>query len=41
MVEILIHAGVNLSMDQCPKTQEEEEDISHVPYVSAVGRCMK
>ena len=24
-------------MDQCPKTHEEEEDMSHVPYVSAVG----
>jgi hypothetical protein len=25
---------------QCPKTQEEEEDMSHVPYASAVGSLM-
>jgi hypothetical protein len=24
-------------VDHCPKTHEEEEDMSHVPYVSAVG----
>jgi len=27
-------------MDQCPKTHEEEEDMSHVPYVSVVGSFM-
>ena len=27
-------------MDQCPKTYEEEEDMSRVPYVSAVGSLM-
>jgi hypothetical protein len=27
-------------MDQCPKTQEEEEDMSHVPYASVVGSLM-
>jgi hypothetical protein len=34
--------GVKLSTDQCPKTHEEEEDMSHVPYVSAVfyGFCL-
>eukprot|EP00253_Pinus_taeda_P017592 PITA_17592 len=26
--------------EECPKTQEEEEDMSHVPYVSVVGRLM-
>eukprot|EP00253_Pinus_taeda_P029457 PITA_29457 len=25
---------------QCPKAQEEEEDMSHVPYASAVGSLM-
>jgi hypothetical protein len=25
---------------QCPKTHEEEEDMSHVPYQSAVGSLM-
>jgi len=28
--------GVRLSTEQCPKTQEEEEDMSCVPYASAV-----
>eukprot|EP00253_Pinus_taeda_P033371 PITA_33371 len=32
--------GVKLSAEQCPKTQEEEEDMSHVPYASAVGSMM-
>jgi hypothetical protein len=31
-VPILV--GVNLSTDQCSKKQEEEEEMSHVPYVS-------
>ena len=29
--------GVKLCAEQCPKTQEEEEDMSYVPYASAVG----
>jgi hypothetical protein len=36
-VKVPIHVGVKLSIDQCPKTQEDEEDMSHVPYVSAIG----
>eukprot|EP00253_Pinus_taeda_P024467 PITA_24467 len=32
--------GVRLSAEQCPKTQEEEEDMSRVPYASAVGSLM-
>jgi hypothetical protein len=39
-IEVPILVGVNLSVDQCPKTQEEEEDMSRVPYVSAVGSLM-
>jgi hypothetical protein len=31
-VKVPIAVGVKLSMDQCPKTQEEEEDMSRVPY---------
>jgi hypothetical protein len=38
MVPILV--GVNLSVDQCLKTREEEEKISHVPYASVVGSLM-
>jgi hypothetical protein len=39
-VKVLIPVGVKLFVDQCPKIQEEEEDLSHVPYASAVGRLM-
>jgi hypothetical protein len=39
-VKVPIHIGVKLFADQCPKTQEEEEDMSHVPYASAVGSLM-
>jgi hypothetical protein len=38
MVPILV--GVKLSADQCPKTHEEEEDMSHVPYASAFSSLM-
>jgi len=37
LVKVPIPIGVKLSAEQCPKTQEEEEDMSHVPYASAVG----
>ena len=39
-VKVPISIGVKLSADQCPKTQEEEEDMSHVPYASAVCSLM-
>jgi hypothetical protein len=39
-VKVPIPIGVKLSADQCPKTQEEEEDVSHVPYASAIGSLM-
>ena len=34
-VNVPIPIRVNLSVEQCPKTKEEEEDMSHVPYASA------
>ena len=40
LVKVPIPVGVRLSAEQCPKTQEEEEDISRVPYASAVGSMM-
>ena len=40
LIKVPIHVGVKFSMDQCPKTQEEEEDMSRVPYVSVVGSFM-
>jgi hypothetical protein len=39
-VRVPIPRGVKLSTDQCPKTHEEEEDMSRVPYVSVVGSLM-
>jgi hypothetical protein len=39
-IKVPIHVGAKLSADQCPKKHEEDEDMSHVPYVSAVGSLM-
>jgi hypothetical protein len=39
-IKVPIPIGVKLSADQCPKTHEEEEDMSRVPYVSEVGILM-
>eukprot|EP00253_Pinus_taeda_P025216 PITA_25216 len=36
----LVTEGVKLSAEQCPKTQEEEEEMSRVPYASAAGSLM-
>jgi hypothetical protein len=40
LVKVPIPIVVKLSTDQCPKTQEEEEDMSHVLYASAVDNLM-
>jgi hypothetical protein len=37
LVKVPIPIGVKLSVDQCPKTHKEEEDMSHVLYASAIG----
>jgi hypothetical protein len=34
-VKVLIPIGAKLSTNQCLKTQEEEEEMFHVPHVSA------
>jgi hypothetical protein len=39
-VKVPILVGVKLFTDHCPKTHEEEEDMSLVPYASAVGSLM-
>ena len=39
-MKVPIPVGVRLSAEQCPKTQEEEEDMSRVPYASAFGSLM-
>jgi hypothetical protein len=40
LIKVPIPVGVKLSADQCPKTHEEEEDMYHVPYASAVDSLM-
>ncbi|XP_075084914.1 secreted RxLR effector protein 161-like [Nicotiana tabacum] len=35
-----IARGETLSLEMCPKTENEKEDISRVPYSSAVGSLM-
>eukprot|EP00253_Pinus_taeda_P034539 PITA_34539 len=39
-VKVPIPVGVKLSIEQCPKTQEQEKDMFRVPYASAVGSLM-
>ena len=39
-MKVPIPVGVKLSTEQCPKTQEEEEDMSRVPYASVVSSLM-
>jgi hypothetical protein len=39
-IRVPITLGVNLSIDQCPNTQEHEENMSHVPYASVLGSLM-
>ena len=39
LIKVPTPVGARLTK-QCPKTQEEEEDMSHVPYASAVGSLM-
>eukprot|EP00253_Pinus_taeda_P020061 PITA_20061 len=40
LVKVVILVGVKLYVEECHKTQEEEEDMSHVPYASAVDSLM-
>ena len=39
-MKVPIPVGVNLSAEKCPKTQEEEEDMSRVSYASVLGSLM-
>ena len=39
-MKVPIPVGVRLSAEQCPKTQEEEDGMSHVPHASVVGSLM-
>ena len=40
MLTVPIPVGVRLSAEQCPKTQEEEDNMSRVSYASVVGSLM-
>jgi hypothetical protein len=39
-VKVPIPVAVRLSTEQCPKAQEEEEDMSRVPYTRSFGSLM-
>ena len=39
-IKVSIPVGVRISAEQCPKTQEEEQDMSHVPYARVVWSLM-
>jgi len=40
LLKVPIPIGVKLSVEQCPRAQEEEEDMSRVPYTSVVSSLM-
>jgi hypothetical protein len=40
LVKVPIPVGARLTVEQCPRTQEEMEDMAHVPYASVVGSIM-
>jgi len=40
LVKVPILVGVNLYVEQCPKTQGEIEYMEHVAYASVVGNLM-
>jgi hypothetical protein len=40
LVKVPIPIGVKLSANQCPKIEEEEEEMSHVMYASALASLM-
>ena len=39
-VKVPILVGAKLVVEHCTETQEEEEDMSQVPYVSVVGSLL-
>ena len=39
-VDTPVENDLTLSLDQCPKTDKEKEEISNVPYASTVGNSM-
>lgn len=39
-IDTPIAKNESLSLDMCPKTQDEKEKMPHVPYANAVGSLM-
>ena len=39
-VHTLVEKGLTLSLDQCPKTDQEKEKMKNAPYASVVGRLI-
>ena len=40
LMNVPIPVGVKLFVEHCPKAQEEDKDMSRVPYASAMGSLM-
>ena len=40
LMDTPVEKSLSLSLDMCPKTSEEKEKMSRVPYASAVGSLM-
>ena len=40
LIDTLMEKGCTLSLDQCPKNDEEKNQMSKVPYASAIGSLM-
>jgi hypothetical protein len=39
-VDTPMNPGLRLSRDQCPKSDEERQEMKDIPYISAVGSVM-
>ena len=39
-MDTLVNKSLSLSHDMCPKTLEEKDKISRIPYASAIGSLM-
>ena len=39
-VDTPVEKGLTLSLDQCPKTDQEKEKMKYVPYANVVGSLM-
>jgi hypothetical protein len=40
LVKVSIPVGAILTVEECPRTQEEIKGMTHIPYASVVGSLM-